>query len=173
MRYLGIAGPVRSPSRTTTATLLVLDQVREAEPGAEVELLDLGTQRIQLCDGRSLADYDDATTAAVELVVGADAYVVGTSIYRAAYSGVLKNLLDILPADAMADKAAAMVATGGSRDHYLVLDYALRPVLIAMRARVTAGVLYADPDAMPDGEPSGELRDVAAALATELVRAAR
>jgi FMN reductase len=166
MRYLGIAGPVRSPSRTTTATLLVLDQVREAEPGAEVELLDLGTQRIQLCDGRSLADYDDATTAAVELVVG-------TSIYRAAYSGVLKNLLDILPADAMADKAAAMVATGGSRDHYLVLDYALRPVLTAIRARVTAGVLYADPGAMPDGEPSGELRDVAAALATELVRAAR
>ncbi|WP_250549602.1 NADPH-dependent FMN reductase [Pseudonocardia sp. H11422] len=171
MRYLGISGPVRSPSRTTTATRLVLEQVREAERGAEVELLDLGAHRIQLCDGRPLADYDDATRAAVEQVCRADGYVVGTSVYRAAYSGVLKNLLDILPADAMADKPAAMVATGGSRDHYLVLDYALRPVLAALRARVTARVLYADPGAMPDGEPSGEFRDAAVALASELVHA--
>lgn len=173
MRYLGISGPVRSPSRTTTATRLVLEQVRAVEPGTEVELLDLGTHRIQLADGRALDDYDDATRAAVEQVCRADGYVVGTSVYRAAYSGVLKNLLDILPAEAMANKPAAMVATGGSRDHYLVLDYALRPVLAAMQARVTAGVLYADPGAMPDGEPSEELRDAAVTLASDLARAMR
>lgn len=134
MRYLGIVGPVRSPSRTTTATGVALAEVRTVERSAEMDLLDLGKHRIQLCDGRRAADY---------------------------------------PAGAMADEAAAMVATGGARDHSPVLDCALRPVPAAKKARVTERVLYADPGAMSDGELSKDLRDVSALLATEFIRAAQ
>jgi SsuE family FMN reductase len=169
MRYLGISGPARSPSRTTRTTELVLEHVREADRAAEVEVLDLGVHRIQQCDGRPIAEYDEATRTAVDMVARADRFVVGTAVYRAAYSGVLKNLLDVLPSDAMANKPVAMVATGGSRDHYLMLDYALRPVLIAMQARVINRVLYAAPDSMPNGDASESLRAAASGVAFELV----
>lgn len=64
----------------------------------------------------------------------ADAVVVGTPVYKAAYSGLLKALLDLLPQYALAGKTVLPLATGGSTAHVLAIDYALRPVLSAMGA---------------------------------------
>jgi FMN reductase len=64
----------------------------------------------------------------------ADAVVVGTPIYKAAYSGLLKSLLDVLPQYALAGKYVLPIATGGSAAHVLAIDYALRPVLNSMGA---------------------------------------
>ncbi len=70
--------------------------------------------------------------AAVEQASG---IVFATSIFKAAYSGLLKCMLDILPQFALAGKAILPIATGGSVAHVLALDYGLRPVLRSMGAR--------------------------------------
>ncbi|MGH3311207.1 MAG: NADPH-dependent FMN reductase [Streptomyces sp.] len=73
-----------------------------------------------------------AIREAVEAIAWADALVVGTPVYKAAYSGLLKTLLDLLPQFALAGKTVLPLATGGSTAHVLAIDYALRPVLTSL-----------------------------------------
>ena len=81
-------------------------------------------------------DLRDALLAEmVEAVAEAHGVIIATPIYKAAYSGLLKAFLDVLPQFALAGKAVLPLATGGSIAHVLALDYALRPVLQSMGAR--------------------------------------
>ena len=64
----------------------------------------------------------------------ADAIVVATPVYQAAYSGLLKVFLDLLPQFAFRGKAVLPIVTGGSPAHVLAVDYALRPVLANLGA---------------------------------------
>lgn len=75
-----------------------------------------------------------AIARAVELFAAADGAVIGTPVYKAAYSGLLKCLFDLLPQYALAGKTVLPLATGGSTAHVLAIDYALRPVLSSMGA---------------------------------------
>ncbi|MFJ9646001.1 NADPH-dependent FMN reductase [Streptomyces sp. NPDC101206] len=100
---------------------------------------------------------------ALEAVAGADGIVVATPVYKAAYTGLLKAFLDLLPQDGLAGKTVLPLATGGSLAHVLALDYALRPVLAALGARhITSGRFVLDssvergsgPDRLrPEAEP--------------------
>lgn len=79
---------------------------------------------------------------AVNLVASSEAVVVATPIYKAAYTGLLKTFLDLLPQNALKGKIVLPIATGGSRAHLLALDYALKPVLAALGAKVFASSVY-------------------------------
>ncbi|GAA1163691.1 NADPH-dependent FMN reductase [Streptomyces hebeiensis] len=82
----------------------------------------------------------------------AEGIVIGTPIYKAAYSGLLKTLLDLLPQDALSGKTVLPLATGGSTAHVLALDYALRPVLASMgAAHIVPGRFTLDRDITVDG----------------------
>jgi FMN reductase len=93
-----------------------------------------------------LAQYEGDTATVLDAIVDADAYLVGTPVYRASYSGVLKNLLDMVPrgqwqADVapLADSAVGLVATGATAHHYLTVDTELRPLMAFFGARVAGG----------------------------------
>jgi FMN reductase len=91
----------------------------------------------------------DATDPAISEVVGqvadADGLIVASPVYKAAYSGVLKTFLDLLPPAALAGKAVLPVLTGAAPVHALAVDYALRPVLAALGARhVVTGLFLID-----------------------------
>ena len=75
--------------------------------------------------------------------------LVATPIYKAAYSGLLKLFLDVLPADALRGKTVLPLATGGSPAHLLALDYALKPVLGALGARHLLDSVYATDAQLP------------------------
>lgn len=75
----------------------------------------------------------------------ADALIVSTPIYKAAYTGVLKALLDLLPQKALVNKPVLPIATGGTLAHLLAVDYALKPVLNALGAQhILSGVYLVD-----------------------------
>lgn len=80
---------------------------------------------------------------AKEHVALAEAVIVSTPVYKAAYSGILKAFLDLLPQDGLAGKLVLPLATGGSQSHMLALDYALRPVLSALGAKHVLPSIYA------------------------------
>jgi FMN reductase len=71
---------------------------------------------------------------------------VFTPIYKAAYSGLLKLFLDLLPPDALRGKTVVPLATGGSSAHFLALDYALKPVLSALGARLILDGVFGTDD---------------------------
>ncbi|MFI6579679.1 NADPH-dependent FMN reductase [Embleya sp. NPDC050493] len=81
------------------------------------------------------ADFADPhLRAALARVAEADALVIASPVYKAAYSGVLKTFLDVLPQFALRGKEILPVLTGGTPAHVLALDYALRPVLTSLGA---------------------------------------
>lgn len=81
--------------------------------------------------------------AALDQIAAADLLLIATPIYKAAYSGVLKAFLDLLPQDGLRGKTVLPLATGGSIAHLLALDYALKPVLAALGARHILDTVYA------------------------------
>ena len=85
----------------------------------------------------------DPTATEGRQVAAARLVIVATPIYKAAYSGLLKTFLDLLPQDVLRGKTVLPLATGGSAAHLLALDYALRPVLAALRARHQLDAVYA------------------------------
>lgn len=103
------------------------------------------------------ARYDSPAFAEIKaLIQAATALVVATPIYKAAYTGSLKALLDILPQTALRGKVVLPIATGGSPAHLLAIDYALKPVLSALGATdLHQGVYVTDKQLTvgPDGQP--------------------
>ncbi|MCK8676083.1 NADPH-dependent FMN reductase [Streptomyces lichenis] len=98
---------------------------------------------------------------ALSAIADADGVIVATPVYKAAYTGLLKAFLDLLPQSGLAGKAVLPLATGGSLAHLLTLDYALRPVLSALGARhITAGTFVLDGavERLPAGTGPGGLR---------------
>ncbi|GGT86825.1 MULTISPECIES: NADPH-dependent FMN reductase [Streptomyces] len=141
-----------SPSRTSRTALLAEHTAADLRSrGHRTHLLAL---RDLPATPLLTADTHDASLArAMSLVAEADALVVATPIYKAAYSGLLKTFLDLLPQHAFAGKPVLPLATGGSPAHVLALDYALRPVLTALGAQVCQGrfVLDRHITTSPDG----------------------
>ena len=80
---------------------------------------------------------------ALEQVARAGAVVLATPIYKAAYSGLLKTFLDLLPQDGLHGKWVWPLATGGSPAHTLALDHSLRPVLDNLGAHQVVPSVYA------------------------------
>lgn len=71
--------------------------------------------------------------------------IVATPVYKAAYSGALKTLLDLIPERGLHNKVVLPIATGGTAAHMLAVDYALKPVLTALKAgEILPGVFAID-----------------------------
>jgi len=155
MTILLLAGSPSAPSRSTR----LLHHVGE-------QLTLLGHRHIKL-DVRDLpaqalvrADFNDVgIKAALALVAEASAVVISTPVYKAAYSGVLKAFLDLLPQFGLTDKLVLPLATGGSQSHMLALDYALRPVLSSLAARHVLTSIYATEAQVSWSEQQGLVLD--------------
>jgi FMN reductase len=77
---------------------------------------------------------DPSIRHAMELVERADGVVVASAVYRAAYSGLVQSLLNLLGKSALAGKIVLPLANGGSQGHLVAIEYALRPLLAARGA---------------------------------------
>ena len=90
------------------------------------------------------------------------------TVYRASFTGALKNLLDLTPLEALRAKPVGIVAMGATSHHYLGVDWQLRAVLAWFGALVVPTSVYLESGHFQDGR----LADAAAAAAlTDLVRA--
>lgn len=120
-----------SPSSTSrTARLAELVGARLGKLDIETSLLDV---RALPADDLLHARVDSpALLAALDKVAAAKGVVIATPVYKAAYSGLLKTFLDVLPQFGLKDKVVFPLATGGTVAHVLAIDYALRPVLSSL-----------------------------------------
>jgi NAD(P)H-dependent FMN reductase len=139
---LGISGSLTRGGSTRTAIECALQAAQAHAPDIATVVLDLREVSLAFCDGRPLHEYTDDTPRVVELIQQADAYVIGTPIYRGAYTGSLKNLLDHVPVEALMGKVAGLIATAASDHHYLSIDHSLRPVLMWFNMHLVPGSVY-------------------------------
>ena len=128
---LAVSGSPSSKSRTALVARHVLGLLKTENLETRfLSVRDLPAEA--LLRGNNSEPQIAEALAAVEQASG---IIFATPIFKAAYSGLLKCLLDILPQFALAGKAILPIATGGSVAHVLALDYGLRPVLQSMGAR--------------------------------------
>lgn len=147
---VALAGSPSTGSRTVAVVELLAEWLRA--DGHEVRVVPVRALPAEALLGADT--HDPLVAEAVAAVAGADGVIVGSPVYKAAYSGVLKTFLDLLPPGVLAGKAALPLLTGGAPVHALAVDYALRPVLTALGARhVTPGIFLVDKqiERTPDG----------------------
>jgi FMN reductase/FAD reductase [NAD(P)H] len=142
MKLLGISGTIVG-SKTAALVERVLSEVARREPDVKTELLDLRQYDVQFCDGRDPAAYTGDTAKVIEKILNADFYVIGTPVFQASLTGALKNLFDLVPVHAFHRKVIGFVATGGTFQHYLVIENQLKPIAGYFRAFVAPGYVYA------------------------------
>ena len=131
MKILGIQGSPSASSRS--GSLLALAQSRLQGVASNAHVI---TVRELPAQALLHAQFDHPLIRqALAEVAQAQVVLIATPIYKAAYSGLLKSFLDLLPQDALRGKTVLPLATGGSIAHLLALDYALKPVLSALGAR--------------------------------------
>ena len=149
---LGIHGSVTPPGRLHQALRLALDSVVPDNPCVAATLLHLGDFSVSFADGRPPTDFPDDTGKLVDQVSSADMFLIATPIFRASYTGALKNLLDHLPVEALHGKVCGLIGMGGSDHHYLAVDTQLRPVLGWFGAVITPTTVYLQSRDFQDGQ---------------------
>ncbi|MBV8503508.1 MAG: NADPH-dependent FMN reductase [Paucibacter sp.] len=149
-----ISGSPSLRSRSTALLQIALARLEDAQQQT-VHVRELPPAALLAADAQV-----PQIRAALAVVEAADLVIVATPIYKAAYSGLLKVFLDLLPQDALRGKTVLPLATGGSTAHLLALDYALKPVLTALGARhILDGVFATDAQLQP--HEAGYLPDAA------------
>jgi len=157
MTILLLSGSPSIPSRSTRLLHHVGDRLAKlGHRVAKLHVLDLPAEALLQ------ADFNNADIKLAKVQVAqADAVVVATPVYKAAYSGALKAFLDVLPQDGFTGKLVLPLATGGSQSHMLALDYALRPVLSALGAKQILPSIYATDAQLSWNASSGLVLDPA------------
>jgi FMN reductase len=123
-----ISGSPSSTSRTERLAASIADRIAARDVAASLlDVRDLPAE--DLLHARFDAP---KIVEAVGRVAAADGIVVATPVYKAAYSGLLKAFLDVLPQFGLRGKVVLPLATGGTVAHVLAIDYALRPVLSSL-----------------------------------------
>jgi FMN reductase len=155
MHVVLLSGSPAARSRTE----VLLDHVRQRLEAQQVEVSLL---RVRDFPAEDLlhARFDSPAVQQLQAVVAsADGLVVGTPVYKASFTGALKVLLDLLPERALAHKVVLPLASGGSPAHLLAVDYALKPVLAALKAQeMLSGVFAVDQQiAYPEGGEPAQL----------------
>jgi len=92
----------------------------------------------------------------LQQIENADGLVIATPVYKASFSGALKTVLDLLPERALSHKVVLPMATGGSIAHMLAVDYALKPVLAALKAQEMLHGIFAEDSQIAYGEGSAQ-----------------
>jgi FMN reductase len=136
---LAIAGSPSHPSRTYGVLKYAADILQKEDFHIDIlSVRDLPPE--DLVFGR----YDSPALEPIKaLLEQAQGVIIATPIYKAAYTGVLKAFLDLLPQKALQGKVILPIATGGTIAHLLAVDYALKPVLSELGARHQLGGVYA------------------------------
>ncbi|WP_105475808.1 NADPH-dependent FMN reductase [Escherichia coli] len=130
MRVITLAGSPRFPSRSSS----LLEYAREKLNGLDVEVYHWNLQNFAPEDLLYARFDSPALKTFTEQLQQADGLIVATPVYKAAYSGALKTLLDLLPERALQGKVVLLLA----------VDYALKPVLSAMKAQEILHGVFAD-----------------------------
>ena len=152
LTVVGISG---SPAaRSKSRTLLERALAALAARGASTTLIDLAALPADALLGRRRSsDVDDALARVAEATV----IVASTPVYRATYTGLLKVFFDLFPVNALVNKTAIAIATGGSPAHQLVIDHGLRPLFASVGAVIAPTAVYGTDSAFENGVPNQSL----------------
>jgi len=169
-----VSAGLRSPS----STRLLADALGEAvvaalaagERTAQVRTIELREQAHAIADALLMGFPTEALREAVDDVASADALIVVSPTFSASFSGLFKSFFDLFESGSLSGVPTILAATGGTERHSLVLEHALRPLMVYLGASPVRTAVYA---ATSDfgGEGAGRLHARIERAAAELAAA--
>ncbi|MCJ2080549.1 FMN reductase [Methylobacterium sp. J-090] len=174
-RIVGFSANLQRPSKTRSLVEAVAAQT-ETRIQAEIQLFDMVDAGAALGAAWSRQDLSLPARRIVEAIEGADALIVGSPVYKGAYTGLFKHLFDLVDPTALTGKPVAIVATGGGARHALVVEHAFRPLFGFFGALALPTAVYASDADFTDGaltDPGVRARvaEAAGQLASQLIHA--
>jgi FMN reductase len=150
-RIAGFSGSPRRPSKTRSLVETVAAEVASHRP-ARLEVYDLSDAGPGL--GAALQRQDLTLPAAriIDAIEQADALIIGTPVYKGAYTGLFKHAFDLVDPWALVGKPVLLTATGGGPRHALVVEHALRPLFGFFEALTIPTAVYASDADFVDGQ---------------------
>ncbi len=120
VKFVGIAGSLRSDSYSQKALLIAAERVRSL--GAEVEILDLRQMQLPFCDGGDeYPNYPDVKRMQ-DTFKDADGLILVSPEYHGSISGVLKNALDLMSFEQLSGKVAGFITILGGQSNSNALN---------------------------------------------------
>jgi NAD(P)H-dependent FMN reductase len=174
MIIVGVCGS-SAPSRRTRALIEhSLESAQKEGEDIQTDIIDLSEVTLDFCDGRPLEEYSEITKEVLIKIKTADAYILGSPMYRGSMTGALKNLIDLFPNDFVKGKVAGLIATGASDHHSLGLDLGLRTAMGFFQIYTLPGVLYHSQFTVENGKiVEDKVREQAEKFGSDLVELAR
>ena len=150
-RIVGFTGNLRRPSKTRALVEAVGAEIAGRQPIRfdSFDLIDAGPG---LGSALRRADLSLPAARIVDAIERADALIVGTPVYKGAYTGLFKHLFDLVDPEALAGKPVLITATGGGSRHALVVEHVLRPLFGFFTALTIPTAVYASESDFQDGE---------------------
>jgi len=170
---VGISGNFSRPSKTRRMVEVIVEAAATelAWESRVFDLVDAGPALGATLGRKHAPPEIDRIWTAIETC---DALVVGSPVYKASYTGLLKHLFDILDMNALRGRPVLVAATAKASSHELMIDHQFRPLFAFFRAVVVPGSVYAlEQDFGPENEPTEGLRQRVATAVGTLVAAAR
>lgn len=139
-------------SKTRTIMNQIEALIAEKISNVDVEIIDISEYDILPSDGRPYLEYPGDTGYITKTIMEADAVIIGTPTFQASIPGMLKNVLDLLPADAFMGKVVGLYATAGTAKHYLMVEQQLKPIISYMKARLIHDYVFVEESDFCEGK---------------------
>ena len=167
-RLVGFSGNTHRPSKTRALVEAIAVEAASRAP-LDIRRFDILDAGAGLGSAWSRDALPLPARRVVEAIESADALIVGTPVYKGAYSGLFKHLFDLVDPLALANKPVILAATGGGPRHALVVEHALRPLFGFFGALSLPTAVYACDADFQDGALTDEgVRQRISAAAAEL-----
>lgn len=165
-----INGSPHKPSRTQHLLAELCTAMGESI-ALELRLIELSEVAADLFGAPQRCDISAKGESILRQAENAEILIVGTPVYRASYTGLLKQFFDLLDEDCMKGRIAVPVANGETPMHGLMLEHQMRPLFSSIGIVTTSTTLFATQHEISDeGALSRRLRDAAQMTALEAVQ---
>jgi FMN reductase len=134
---VGLVGNPKPRSRTYQMVTAVAEAFATSSGGRVEALIDLVELKPWLFDLGA-----PEVQSPLERVLRADVLVVGSPVYKATYTGLLKAFCDHVAHGELAGTLALPTMMGGYYQHALAVDLQLRPLLVELGAICATPGLY-------------------------------
>lgn len=149
-RLIGFSANLKRPSKTLALVEAVTGEAA-ARTGAELRVFDMVEAGRGLGSAWTREELPLPGRRILEAIESADALVVGSPVYKGAYTGLFKHVFDLVDPAALKGKPVAIVATGGGVRHALVVEHAFRPLFGFFEALALPTAVYASDADFRDG----------------------
>ncbi len=149
-RIVGFSGSPRRPSKTRSLVEAVAAEVASHRQ-VRLDIYDLSDSGPGLGGALQRKDLTLPAARIIDAIEQADALIIGTPVYKGAYTGLFKHVFDLVDPLALVGKPVLLTATGGGPRHALVVEHALRPLFGFFEALTVPTAVYASDADFNDG----------------------